>query len=253
MVGPIDINRVGTNRKGRTGCDGNAAMQNGVSSHHGAVALDAGPQHLVHRARPPVGRRRFDFEDSRQSPAPRRRGAAEGCRSRRRPSCRDRAACPWSAPASRRRERRAAGPCRRARSAATRRSPTTRDRCRSQRRSRRCAPDRARRRYRAPAAVVFTQARSAAYIGCSGSIASGMPACLRIGQQARASASVTCACAARYPLMARCPAANIAAGRRPPAPDKASRAPRPRRWRGDCRRASPDRCAASAVNMPPRQ
>ena len=28
-------------------------MQNGVSSHHRAVPLDAGPQHLVHRLFPP--------------------------------------------------------------------------------------------------------------------------------------------------------------------------------------------------------
>ena len=41
----------------------------------------------------------------------------------------------------------------------------------------------------------------------------------------------------RYPWTARCPAANIAAGRRPPARCRARRAPSPRRPRGGCRRA----------------
>ena len=61
----------------------------------------------------------------------------------------------------------------------------------------RAVADRAGRRCRAPGASVFTQARSAAYIGCSGSMASGTPAASAWSSSA-AIASSTCA---RAPAM----------------------------------------------------
>ena len=73
------------------------------SSAHRVVALDAGAQHLVARPLPPVLRpRRSRPPDGRGSPRPRPCGGFRPSRSRRRPSCRGRAADPSSAPASRR-------------------------------------------------------------------------------------------------------------------------------------------------------
>ena len=68
------------------------------------------------------------------------------------------------------------------------------------------------------------QARSAAYIGCSGSMASGMPGLPRVLEQCGD------AVAAPAPARRRCPSRPGArlcppAGRRPPAPGRARRAP----------------------------
>ena len=83
---------------------------------------------------------------------------------------------------------------------------------------------------------VLTQARSAAYIGCSGSMASGMPTLARVLERRgdavahlrarQADVLVTPACRRARP-----------AGRRPPAPGTAAPSVRPRRRRGGCRRA----------------
>ena len=69
----------------------------------GIVALDAGAQHLVARALPPVlGGKDLHLLMAVEARALDHAADGRAGRSRRRPSCRGRAAGPWSAPASRR-------------------------------------------------------------------------------------------------------------------------------------------------------
>ena len=117
-------------------------------------------------------------------------------------------------------------PRRPGRSAASAPDPTRHGRRRSPRRR----PRRAASQMSSACFSVFTQARSAAYIGCSGSIASGTPL-------ARACGRIAAMPSATMSRARRDVAASPAAGRRPPAPGNRRRALRPRRWRAGCRRS----------------
>ena len=180
--GPARPERVqraaGCGGRARAGAACRASGRTAAASDDAAVPLDAGGEHLVGRPLPPVARaRRSRPRCSRRSPRPR---SSRGCFGDLDHAVAHHAAVveqvAASAPASRRRGRRAAARRRRARSALRASGPTRRGRRRPRRRARRCARGSSASHRSSACSSVLTQARSAAYIGCSGSIASGMPA-----------------------------------------------------------------------------
>ena len=129
----------------------------------------------------------------------------------------------------------------RARSAPRASGPTTRGRRRRATPSAAaCAAGRAGRSRSSACSSVLTQARSAAYIGCSGSIASGMPAARAYSSSLGDAVVAPSACARPSRSFDGAePGQRAAAGRRRPAPGRRCPAPPPRRPRAGCRRAPP--------------